>query len=177
MSYTEQGRFSNQAGREFGSEAEVTLRLIASLPAPVGLEERVHAGLRNAPVTPRVLAWPAAFSVTGGLNAGGWLRGAAAAAIVVVVAGGSWGIYARVQPGLPAHGVAGPRMLAPGSFSETGAERRPHTVVGPVAPAAVTPAAATQAPKAAAKPMAPATLKTKAALAPKPVLAHAAPPQ
>ena len=30
------------------SEAEVTLRLIASLPAPQGLENRVHDGLRAA---------------------------------------------------------------------------------------------------------------------------------
>jgi len=171
MSYTEQDRFSNRAGREFSSEAEVTLRLIASLPAPAGLEERVRAGLHAAPRAPRVLAWPVAFSVAGGLNSGGWLRGAAAAAIVVVVAGGSWGIYARVQPGTPGRGITGPRMLAPGSFSETGAERRPHTLVGPVAPPA---AVLTPAPKAVPKPAAPAAPKIKATPASRPAVAHAA---
>jgi len=44
------------------SEAEVTLRLIASLPAPQGLENRVHDGLRAARASKkktRVLSWPA----------------------------------------------------------------------------------------------------------------------
>lgn len=108
-------------------EAEQTLRLLASLPAPDGLEERVRAGLRTAPRGGRVLAWP----VTGA--AGGWLRGAAAAAIVLVVAGGSWGVYSRVQqPWQPAKGIAGPRVAGPGEFSEGGAVRRPQTLQGPV---------------------------------------------
>jgi len=77
MSYLVQNEFSNNSG---AGEAEETLRLIARLPAPVGLEDRVHAGLRSAPRSARVLAWPAAFS-----PAGGWLRAAAAAAIVFVV--------------------------------------------------------------------------------------------
>ena len=42
------------------SSAEETLRLIASLPAPAGLEDRVHAALRAAPRRGRVLAWPEA---------------------------------------------------------------------------------------------------------------------
>ena len=124
MSYLVQNEFSNNSG---AGEAEETLRLIARLPAPEGLEDRVHAGLRSAPRSARVLAWPAAFS-----PAGGWLRAAAAAAIVFVVAGGGWGIYSHVQPGEPAHGIAGPRIAAPGGFTEGGAVRRPQTLVGPV---------------------------------------------
>ena len=139
MSYTEQDRFSNRAGREFSSEAEVTLRLIASLPAPTGLEERVRAGLHAAPRAPRVLAWPVAFSVAGGLNSGGWLRGAAAAAIVFVVAGGGWGVYSRVQRPQAAKVITMPvRVAAPGGFSNAGAMRTPNTLNGPVAPIPVT---------------------------------------
>jgi hypothetical protein len=162
MSYTEQRGFSKQAG----SEAEVTLRLIASIPAPAGLEERIHAQLRGASRMSRVLSWPGA-SVAGGFSSGGWMRGAAAAAIVVIVAGGSWGIYARVQPAGLGRGVTGPRMIAPGSFSQTGAERRPHTLVGPVAPSqtVVTPMA-----KAVPKPV----LKPKTTPASKAAVAHAA---
>jgi len=65
--------------------AEVTLRLIARLPAPEGLEDRVMAGLKTAPRAARVLHWPAVLQ-----PATSWMRGAAAAAIVFVVAGGGW---------------------------------------------------------------------------------------
>jgi hypothetical protein len=154
MSYLVQDEFSKSlGGGETAGSAEATLRLIAHLPAPDGLEDRVQAGLRTAPRTARVLAWPGAFS-----PAAGWLRAAAAAAIVFVVAGGGWGIYSRVQPGLPVHGVAGPRMVGPGTFTEGGAVRRPQTLAGPVvtlppAPARVKPktpakAAAATAPRA-----------------------------
>ena len=39
-------------------EAEETLRLVASLPAPHELEDRVKAGLQVVPRTGRVLHWP-----------------------------------------------------------------------------------------------------------------------
>jgi hypothetical protein len=120
MSDRVESRVSNDAV----SAAEVTLRLLARLPAPVGLEERVHAGLRAAPRRTRVLAWPASRS-------GEWMRAAAAAAIVCVVAGGGWGIYMRVQPGQIGPGIGGPRLAAPGGFTEGGAVRRPQTLVGP----------------------------------------------
>ena len=112
--------------------AEETLRLIASLPAPEGLEDRVRAGLRAEPRTARVLRWPTAALPGSGL-AGSWVRGAAAAAIVLVVAGGGWGIYARVQTGqataaqtMPSHVGAG------GGFSSAGAKRTPDTLNGPM---------------------------------------------
>jgi hypothetical protein len=158
MSYTEQGKFPTRPGL---TEAEATLRLIASLPAPDGLEGRVHSGLRSAPRSPRILAWPGVSPLAGGSMASGWLRGAAAAAIVFVVAGGGWGIYSRVQPGQPAHGVAGPRMAAPGSFSQTGVVRRPLTLEGPAIPAPVK--AVTPSPKALTKPALALPPKAKAA--------------
>jgi len=124
MNYPDQNGFSKDSGVD---EAEKTLRLIASLPAPVGLEDRVRASLRTAPRSARIFAWPRPFS-----PAGGWLRGAAAAAIVCVVAGGGWGVYSRVQPGQPVQGGSVPGVGLPGGFSEGGAVRRPQTLVGPL---------------------------------------------
>jgi len=108
--------------------AEATLRLIARLPAPAGLEDRVMAGLKSAPRTARVLDWPSLFQPTTG-----WMRGAAAAAIVFVVAGGGWGIYAHVQP-VPSVRVIAmpPRTGAAGGFSNAGAMRTPETLNGPI---------------------------------------------
>ena len=123
---------------------EETLRLIASLPAPEGLEVRMRAGLRasqgrgsqqridDAGVSSRgrVLAWPK------GLNPqSSWMRTAAAAAIVFVVAGGGWGVYMHVQQHQPARVIAMPaRMPAAGGFSSAGAMRTPETLPGPTAP-------------------------------------------
>jgi hypothetical protein len=143
------GFSKDSSGGEGPSSAEATLRLMARLPAPQGLEERVKAGLRAAPRRGRVLTWPRTFS-----PAAGWQRAAAAAAIVFVVGGGGWGIYARVQPGQPARGIAGPRIAGPGQFSAGDAMRRPQTLLGPTvtAPAGTHPApAAAPRTKTAAK--------------------------
>jgi len=114
------------------STGEDTLRLIAGLPAPAGLEDRVQAGLRAAPAKARILHWPTALLPSRGL-AGSWMRSAAAAAIVVVVAGGGWGIYSRVQPSQPARVVVmPPRVGTGGGFSNAGAMRTPQTLNGPV---------------------------------------------
>jgi hypothetical protein len=143
MSYPDLNRFSKDSGAgEASVSVDITLRLIASLPAPEGLDDRVHAALRAAPRRARVLAWPIA-------PAGEWLRAAAAAAIVFVVAGGGWGIYAHVQPGQLVRGIAGSRVGATTGFSEGGAVRRPQTLVGPTV---ITPSTnATPKPKAPAK--------------------------
>lgn len=115
-------------GREAVSgSAEATLRLIASLPAPRGIEDRVMAGLKNFPRTGRILHWRSTFQPSGS-----WMRSAAAAAIVFVVAGGGWGIYTRVPPGQPAKVIVMPRVGAGGGFSSAGAMRTPQTVNGPV---------------------------------------------
>ena len=130
MKYPVQDGFSNDSGSGLSS-AEITLRLIADLPAPAGLEERIHAGLQAAPRRGRVLAWPAVLRLDSA-----WMRTAAAAAIVSVVVGGGWGIYAHVQPSQSAKGVAAPPHVASpvGGFSSAGAMRTPNTLNGPVAP-------------------------------------------
>jgi hypothetical protein len=107
---------------------EETLRLIASLPAPAGLEDRVHSVLRSAPHQARVLSWPEHLSPRRG-----WMRTAAAAAIVFVVVGGGWGVYSRVERSQPVKVIVMPsRMPAAGGFSSAGAIRTPETLPGPV---------------------------------------------
>lgn len=107
---------------------EETLRLLAKLASPAGLEDRVRGALRSAPPAGRVLAWP-----MGARPQSGWVRAAAAAAIVFVVAGGGWGVYMRVQQNQPARVVVMPvRPGAPGGLSGAGAIRTPQTLPGPV---------------------------------------------
>jgi hypothetical protein len=136
---------------------EATLRLIATLPAPEGIEERVQSALLSAPRTARMPVWPVALRPQGG-----WMRAAAAVAIVLVVAGGGWSIYSRVQPGQPVGARAvPPHVAAPAAgFSSAGAMRTPQTLNGPVVPAPVT-AGPAGAVKAAAKPGQTAALRGK----------------
>jgi hypothetical protein len=157
---------------------EDSLRLIASLPAPVGLEDRIHAGLRasqlSQPHKARILAWPAALRPGPNWMHSTVVRSAAAAAIVMVIAGGGWGIYSRVQPRPAARATVLPsRPAVHGGFASGGAVRTPQTLAGPVlthtatavhtpAKAAVRPAkklrraqSATDAGKAATQPTAP----------------------
>jgi hypothetical protein len=147
-----QKSFSNRpiGGSELSS-AEATLRLIASLPAPEGLGDRVRARLAAAPRRGRILAWPAALSL-----GSGWMRSAAAAAIVFVVAGGGWGVYSRVQRPQPARVIVlTPRAPAQGGFASSGAMRTPQTLNGPVVahPAAAQPAQGKLPAKIAQKPV------------------------
>jgi hypothetical protein len=127
MNSPAQDAYANDTGNT-ANDVEATLRLIAGLPAPEGLEDRVNASLRtaqrSAPRKGRILAWPA---VSG--PGRDWMRSAAAAAIVFVVAGGGWGIYTHVQP---AKGIAAPpRVAPPAGFSSAGAMRTPNTLNGP----------------------------------------------
>ena len=99
--------------------AEETLRLVASLPAPAGLEDRVHATLRSVPRSGRILAWPKTLNPQSDWMIRDWMRTAAAAAIVFVVAGGGWGVYTHVQnaqQGQPAKVIIMPRVMQPGGF-------------------------------------------------------------
>lgn len=112
--------------------AEETLQLLASLPAPDGLVDRVQAGVRNAPRSAPVLRWPVSM-MSGGFVHSSVLRGAAAAAIVCVVAGGGWRIYSHVQPTPSAHMMIAPAHIGGGgAFSSAGAMRTPDTLNGPV---------------------------------------------
>jgi len=114
-------------GTTYGSGDE-TLRLIASLPAPAGLEGRVHRALHVRSGQARVLGWPKRLNPQTG-----WMRSAAAAAIVFVVVGGGWGVYTRVAHNQPARIIVMPaRMPAAGGFSSLGAMRTPQTLPGPV---------------------------------------------
>lgn len=115
-----------QPKRDLGltTGADATLRLIAGLPAPEGLEDRVKARLQNAPGN--VLHWP----LSGSWIQKTWARGAAAAAIVVVVAGGSWQVYSRVQPKQAQ--IAIPRVVGSGGFSSANAVRTPKTLDVPM---------------------------------------------
>jgi len=143
MSESKKGRVES-AGPEAMELAQMgnrsvdeTLRMIARMPAPEGLEERVKAGLRLAGSPGRVLGWPVGRNAENVWMRTGWLRGAAAAAIALVVVGGGWGIYARVAPArsakiavVPATQPSGTSQ--PGAFGEAGAKRRPLTVTGAV---------------------------------------------
>jgi hypothetical protein len=115
------------------STAEATLRLIATLPAPEGLAERVQFRLDAEPRTAQVLAWPAALRPGADWMRGNAMRTAAAAAIVFAVAGGGWGVYSRVQPASSARVIVMPsRGNAPGAFSNADAIRVPQAANGPV---------------------------------------------
>lgn len=114
------------------TDAEETLRLISSLPAPEGLEERMKMALRAAPRAGRVLHWPANSGAGRRWTHNTMARCAAAAAIVFVVAGGGWGVYSRVQPIQNPKVIAMPRVVAPGGFSNAGAMRTPQTLNGHV---------------------------------------------
>jgi hypothetical protein len=146
MNTSKQNQFADAAL----SEAEETLRLIARISAPEGLEERVQAGLRKAKsmasTRARILHWPVALQVD---NA--WMqnlaRTAAAAAIVAVVVGGGWRVSSRFQPAQPSSAVVlPPHSAVQGGFSSAGAMRTPQTLNGPV----IAPPAPAAKPQAAA---------------------------
>jgi hypothetical protein len=126
----------DQFGRNTGAlAAEDTLRLIAALPAPEGLEGRVKAGLRSVPRRGTVIAWPFSASET-------WMqsgsRAAAAAAIVLAIAGGGWGVYSHIQVAPVPSAFIQPQLPnGAGSFSTAGAVHVPQTVQGPVIAAPV----------------------------------------
>jgi hypothetical protein len=110
------------------STGEDTLRLIAGLAAPEGLEERVREVLRTAPRHGRVLAWPLALRADAP-----WVRATAAAAIVMIVAGGGWGVYSHIQPWQQAKAPLAPaRVGTMSGFSGAGAVRSPQTLQPPV---------------------------------------------
>jgi hypothetical protein len=121
---------STEAGSRPGA-ADITLRLIASLPAPEGLAERVQAGLQaqphSGPRRARIVPWPTAVGMRSTMA-----RGAAAAAIVMVVVGGGWRIYSRIQPAPAARVIVMPPRMGPsGGFATGGAMRTPQTLNGP----------------------------------------------
>ncbi|HEX3892507.1 MAG TPA: hypothetical protein VHW46_08040 [Terracidiphilus sp.] len=120
----------NGVGAASLGEADATLRLIAEVPAPVGLEDRVKGSLHRMPAGRggRLLDWPGGSRRSWWLESA-WARGAAAAAIVAVVAGGSWQVYSRVQP-KQAH-VLIPHVGTASGFASANAVRTPKTLDAP----------------------------------------------
>jgi hypothetical protein len=109
------------------ADVDGTLRMLANVAAPEGLEERVHITLRRASRSGgRVIEFPGRRA-----SDSAWVRTAAAAAICFVVVGGGWGVYSRVQT---ARVIAMPSHIgAPGNgFSNSNAIRTPQTLNGPV---------------------------------------------
>lgn len=151
MNSPDQGSFASQAASG-AAEAEQTLRIVAGVAAPEGLEDRVKMALRQAPRSARVVHWPGALEPRRKWLHGNLLRVAAAAAIVFVVAGGGWRIYSRVEPAPTAKVIAMPRVAAPGGFSSAGAMRTPQTLNGPVLARPLKGAGANQAQGNALKP-------------------------
>ncbi|WP_109486399.1 hypothetical protein [Occallatibacter savannae] len=128
-----ESHFDRSAG---ALSADDTLRMIAALPAPAGLEDRVKAGLRSAPNKATVIAWP--FAPADGWMRSAGARAAAAAAIVLAIAGGGWGVYSHIQIApVPAAFVQPELPNSAGRFSTAGAMHVPQTVEGPVIAAPV----------------------------------------
>jgi hypothetical protein len=114
-------------------EDERTLRLIAKLPAPEGIEDRVKAKLRSAPRRSKVIAWPFSTAVGKGWMQSAGARAAAAAAIVLVIGGGGWEIYSHIRPAALPTTISAPQPLnGAGAFNAAGAKRVPQTLEGPV---------------------------------------------
>lgn len=110
---------------------EETLRRLAQLPAPTGLQERVQARLATANKQNKRDDWRAFFSKLFAPQSS-WRRGLAAAAIVLVIFGVGWGIAWSIQPPAPAAQIAPPvGATVSGGFSSAGAIRTPPTLQGP----------------------------------------------
>jgi len=129
----------NDLDRSAGAiEAEETLRLIASLPAPEGIEERVKAGVHAADRQARVVSWPVSASSKARWTQVSGMRAAAAAAIVFVVAGGGWGVYSHIRVAPVPTAIAAPQRIEVGAggggtgMSAAAARRTPKTLDGPV---------------------------------------------
>ena len=118
--------------RDSHDSGEDTLRLIASLPAPEGLAERVKVRMQTTPESGRILMWPGAVKPAGGWMYSSMARGAAAAAIVCIVAGGGWRIYSHVQPGPSGNVLMMPAAPSGGRFGNANATRVPDTLDRPV---------------------------------------------
>lgn len=130
MSPSNHGEFDRNSN---ALDAEQTLRLIATLPAPQGLEDRVKARLHRAPQRAAVIAWPFWSSDGARWMHSAGMRAAAAAAIVLVVAGGGWEVYSHIHIAPAPSAVAAPPMLnGAGNFSSAGARRVPQTLELPV---------------------------------------------
>ncbi len=130
MSFSTQDDLDRNAG---AIGAEETLRLIASLPAPQGIEDRVKSGVRAAHRQASVMSWPHPSSNKAGWTQVAGMRAGAAAAIVFVVAGGGWEVYSHIRLAPVPTAVAAPQHIGGGGgLSAAAAKRTPKTLDGPV---------------------------------------------
>jgi hypothetical protein len=135
MSFSTRNDLDRSAG---AIEAEETLRLIASLPAPEGIEERVKAGVHAAHRQGGVMSWHGPLPSKTRWTQASAMRAAAAAAIVFVVAGGGWEVYSHIQLAPAPTAAAAPQRGEVGAggggtgMSAAAAMRTPKTLDGPV---------------------------------------------
>jgi len=109
---------------ESDHEADETLRRVATLPPPAGLEDRVHRRLRSQQSTlPARSIWALWMPVRR-------LQYACAALLVLALAGSTWRLYHTKNDAVviqPAPQTGSP--ATPGnSFGSAGAERHPSTL-------------------------------------------------
>jgi hypothetical protein len=114
---------------EPGHEVDETLRLLAALPEPDGLTDRVHQRLSHAQVTPERRGF---WSL--------WMPAqrfqfAAAGVLAVAVAGSMWSLHRSHPPAAGAqnapaatHAAQGGSPADAGGFHSAGAERVPPTL-------------------------------------------------
>ncbi|HEY2469870.1 MAG TPA: hypothetical protein VGI45_18770 [Terracidiphilus sp.] len=136
MSFSSHNEYDRSAG---AIEAEKTLRLIATLPAPEGIEDRLKAGLRSAPRQVQLISWPLAAGSRNSWMRNSAMRVAAAAAIVIVVAGGGWEVYSHIRVAPEPAAVTTPQPMGGRSgLSAAETKRVPQTLEGPVIAVPVT---------------------------------------
>jgi hypothetical protein len=117
-------------GMEFGHEAEETLRLLAELPPPAELTDRVHQRLameRNAQGMPERRGFWSLWMPARRLQFAG------AAVLMMAVAGSTWSVYhqhSQASAGAPVTPVAahGSSPDGAGGFGSAKVERKPPTL-------------------------------------------------
>ena len=125
MSSTSYNSNSRIAPRLPQSSAEETLQLIARLPAPEGLEDRVQAGLKTAPAHGRILHWPVLSAPDGKLDA----RSSRGSRLFLWSPAGDGASTSRVQPIQPAKVIVMPAQAQArdSQAPEPCAPRKPST--------------------------------------------------
>jgi hypothetical protein len=130
----------NEAAERTSSEADHTLRLVAALPPPIELTDRVHRRLSDARASlPRRGFWALWMPAQR-------LQFAGAAVLAVVFAGSAWSVF-HAKGDAPGQVPAAQNTASPvspaspisptaGGFGTAGTERRPSTLTPIKAPPA-----------------------------------------
>ncbi len=126
-------RGTQELKRDF-VEAEATLRMLAGVSSPEGLEERIKARLMDGAQRGQVLAWKSGEQEPPGWLRSAAMRGLAAAAIVGAVVGGGWSVASYGRHSAAPQAITLPHLAVPGGFSSAGAMRTPQTLHPPAVP-------------------------------------------